>query len=301
MLLSAITARSSKSPRGLSPAPVVPSLCTRSGTNRPRWARTATRRTATASPGSASRRPPFSAEREHDRRGEERPEREAEVPADREERHAACTQVPAHVVRELRGLRVVGGHAQPGDEDGDEHKRVGGRHRREGHADSRYGDSDREEPVAALRVRDEPKKRLHDRRADRRGENQSGRHRIGKVEPLDEEGQEGSERALRQVGCQMARRERRHPFPVHAGSHAARIAAPNRANERARGARSARGRAATGRRRSSVGSPPEPQPSHRREGARAHAEAPQEHLGGPLLGEGAHQGKGWAERVVLRS
>ena len=51
-------------------------------------------------------------ERDHEERGEERPEGEADVAAHGEERHAARAPPPAHVAGELRPLRVVGSDAR---------------------------------------------------------------------------------------------------------------------------------------------------------------------------------------------
>ena len=59
-----------------------------------------------------------------DERREQRPEREPDVAADREERHPARAAAAADVARELRSLRVVGGDAEARDDDGEHDERV---------------------------------------------------------------------------------------------------------------------------------------------------------------------------------
>ena len=108
--------------------------------------------------------------REDERRDDERPDRDTEVPADREE---AESRRPARAGRRAgpsRRLGVEGGRAEPhdGDRGGDES--VEGRDAGEGEAGAGGGDPDRDEPSGGPPVREPPEERLGRRGRDVRGE-----------------------------------------------------------------------------------------------------------------------------------
>jgi hypothetical protein len=68
----------------------------------------------------------------------------------------------AHVARELRSLRVIGGDAETGYRNGREQERIGRCDGRERHAETRDYDPGREKPERAASVRPVAERRLHD-------------------------------------------------------------------------------------------------------------------------------------------
>ena len=160
--------------------------------------------------GHRQQQPSREAERQHERRRDRRPERVAEVAADREEAHPARAPQAACIGRELGALRVVRGHAEPGDDDEEQHERVRGRRGRHSDADPGDRHSGREQPERAALVGPEAEERLDDRGRHRRSEHERRRKRVREPEAVDEERQQRRKGAVREVSRQMPGRESRH-------------------------------------------------------------------------------------------
>ena len=175
---------------------------------------------ATTRRGTASSSPPRRPSQSDERRGDERAEAEADVAADREERHPARPLAPARVRGELRSLRVVGGRAEPGDdhEHDDEPVRrgVGGKR----HPDARDRDAGRQQPDRAAPVRPEPEQRLDERRREppRRASAPPRACRTDRTRR--EEREQRGQRAAGEVDRRVAASRARHRPPVDPLAHA---------------------------------------------------------------------------------
>ena len=77
----------------------------------------------------------------------------------------------------------------------------------------------RQEPDHPPPVGPEPEERLHDRRRERGARITGSRKRVGEVELIDEERQQRRQRAVREIGREMAGRERRHRALVEICPH----------------------------------------------------------------------------------
>ena len=240
------------------------------------------------------------AEREDCSGGDEWPEREADVAADREERHPAGAALSAHVACELGALRVVGGDTHAGDQDREHRERVRRGDRDKGHRDTRQGDACRQQPEHPAGIRPQAESRLDHRRGDRRGEHERCSHRVRQPEFRLEKREESGKRSLGEIRCEVTGGKRGHRPLVDSGPHGSEpsegvLTCP-------RGARSGRGRSATARARSSAGCARAPWPSRHREDAPGRAEALRGVAGGLPQGEdGVREGKTRTERVELRS
>ena len=165
------------------------------------------------------------AEREDQRRRRGRPQRVADVAADREEAHPARPLGTAGVGGELRALGVVCSDAEPRDDDEQQHEPVGGRGSGERDPDARQRDAGRQQPERAAPVRPGAEERLHERRGSRRGEHHDRGERVREPEAVDHEGQQRGQRAVREVRRAVPRREHRHRPFVELGAHGPSLAA----------------------------------------------------------------------------
>jgi len=175
-------------------------------------------------PRDGEQQPAREPEREHERGRRDRPEGEAEVAADREERHRARPPAATGEGGELRAFGVKGRHAEAGDDDEEKHERIARRRRGERDPDSRERNAARQQPDRSTPVRPQPEQRLHDRRRDRGGEHRGRRQRVREVELLDKEGKQRRQSAVREVGRAVAARERRHRTLVELRPHGRRLA-----------------------------------------------------------------------------
>ena len=149
-------------------------------------------------------------ERVDEQRRRERAEAEAEVAADREERHPARPPAAADVRRELRALGMERGRPEPGDDHARDHEPVRRRDARQRHPDPARRDARRDQPDRAVSVRPEAEERLDDRPRDRRAEHQHRRERVREVELVVEVRDHHVQRAAREVHRAVTARERRH-------------------------------------------------------------------------------------------
>ena len=140
---------------------------------------------------------------ETERRGDQaaagRAEREAEVAADREQRHAGAALLAGQDARQPRGLGMVGGDAEAGQEDREQRQRVAGRQGAAGQADRRQHDRARQQQPVRTAVRQVAEQRLRDARGDRQRQEQDAVLQVGEAELPVQEGQQHRQRALREV------------------------------------------------------------------------------------------------------
>ena len=109
-------------------------------------------------------------------------ERDAEIPADREERHPARLAVATHVRRKFGSFGVIRRGPEPGDDDEKHADRVGGGDRGERHSRAGQKDACRQEPHGAAPVGPVAEERLHERRRGCRGEDQATRLEVAQLE-----------------------------------------------------------------------------------------------------------------------
>ena len=114
---------------------------------------------------------------------------------------------------------MEGRNPQTGDDHPDEHEPVGRRHRGESDSDSRKRNPAGQQPDRPAPVRPEPEERLHDRRGGGRGEHDRRGKGVRERELVDEERQQRRQRTVREIGREVAARERRHRTLVELGPH----------------------------------------------------------------------------------
>ena len=186
----------------------------------------------------------------------DRPERVADVAADREERTSRSRGGAARVGGELRALGVEGGDAEAGDDDEQERRASRRARRRRARSRSRR----RATPVGSSQSAPRRSDQSAEERLDQRGRRPPRRasappRACTRARSGPEERQQRRQRAVREVGREMAARESGHRASVELGPHASHGAeARRRSGRRPAGAgRSARAPAPTGARRSGRG------------------------------------------------
>src|SRR4051794_25614285 len=195
--------------------------------NPPRSPKATTTAVVTSGPSPKPRLPPIenhdpARPEAHDAgRGEGRPEPEAGVAADGDPRHAARAFLAADEAGELRAFRVVGGAAQPGHEDEQQHEPVARRVRRQRDPHAGDGDARGQQPHCAAPVGPQAEERLDQRRGRLRSQDHGADGGVRKGEAVFEKREQGRQGSVREIGREMPARQQRHGAAIDVRSHGA--------------------------------------------------------------------------------
>ena len=142
--------------------------------------------------------------------GRERPHGIAGVTADVEVGHPTRPFGAARVGRELRALGMKCRNPETTDEDEHDDDRIHRGDRRSADTDGGEHDPSGDQPQHSTAVRPQPEQGLHERGRHRDRQEQHSRQRVAEIEACGEERNHRRHASRREVGSEMAARQRQH-------------------------------------------------------------------------------------------